>query len=78
MTVASLLWLCFMLWRPAKWAAFVDWEYDLWVRCKVISPSLAEKGKRLEKGLVLKWLVGATVLVGMVSLVITGLLWFRS
>jgi hypothetical protein len=73
LTAASLLWLCFILWKPAKWGAFVDWEYNFWVRRGVISPALAEKCKRLEKGFVLKWLVGATVLLGTVCLVITGL-----
>lgn len=78
LTAASLLWLCFMLWKPDKWAAFVDWEYDFWVRWGLISPSLAEKCKRLEKGLVLKWLVGSTVLAGTGLLLMVGLRLLRS
>jgi hypothetical protein len=78
LTAASFLWLCFMLWKPDKWGAFVDWEYCCWVRRGVISPALADKCKRLEKGPVLKWVVGATVLLGVGSLVITGLLLLRS
>lgn len=74
LTVVSLLWLGFMLCQPARWAAFVDWEYDFWVRRRLLSPSRAEKCKRLEKGLGLKCLVGATALVGMLFLVIIGLL----
>jgi len=77
LTAASLLWLCFMLWQPARWAAFVDWEYDFWVRRGLLSPSRAEKFKRLEKGLVLKCLVGATAVVGALFLVIIGLLLLR-
>ncbi|HOX57805.1 MAG TPA: hypothetical protein P5205_06270 [Candidatus Paceibacterota bacterium] len=78
LTGASLAWLCFILWRHRQWSAFVDWEYNLWVRLGLIFPSLAEKCKRLEKGPVLKCLVGATVLLGVVFLVIAGLCLFRS
>jgi hypothetical protein len=78
LTGASFLWLCFMLWKPDKWGAFVDWEYSFWVRRGVVSPALADKCKRLEKGPVLKCLVGATVLLGAVFLLITGLLLLRS
>lgn len=78
LTTASLLWLCFMLRKPDKWGTFVDWEYSFWVRRGVLSPALAEKCKRLEKGSALKWLVGATVLVGTVCLLITGWLLLRS
>jgi hypothetical protein len=78
LTAASLLWLCFMLWQPARWATFVDWEYDFWVRRGLISPSLAEKCKRLEKGLVLKCLVAVTAILGTVFLLVTGLVLLRS
>ncbi len=78
LTAAAFLWLCFMLWKPGKWGAFVDWEYDFWVRWHLVSPSLAQKCKRLEKGPVLKWLVGATVLVGTVFLALIGFAVLRS
>jgi hypothetical protein len=77
-TAASVLWLGFMLCQPARWAAFVDWEYDFWVRRGLLSPSRAEKCKRLEKGLWLKCLVGATAGVGTLFLLIIGLLLLRS
>jgi hypothetical protein len=78
LTAASFLWLSFMVWKPDRWGAFVDWEYNFWVRRGVLSSALAEKCKRLEKGSALKWLVGATVLLGAGFLVITGLLLLRS
>jgi hypothetical protein len=77
LTLGSLLWLVFILWQPARWNAFVDWEYDFWVRRGLLSPPLAEKCRRLEKGPVLKWLVGATALLGTVFLLVIGLLWCR-
>ena len=74
LTAGSFLWLCFILWKPAKWGAFVDWEYAFWARRGVISPALAEKCKRLEKGRTLKWLMGATVMAGTALLLI---MWLR-
>ncbi len=73
LTAASFLWLGFMLWKPSQWRAFVDWEYAFWVRRGVLSPALAEKCKRLEKGWALKWLVGVTAVLGLIFLLVT---WF--
>jgi hypothetical protein len=57
--------------RPARWAAWVDRENDYWQTKGMISPAGAERMKRWEKSWVLKWLAAATVIFGLVGLVIT-------
>jgi hypothetical protein len=73
LTAGSFVWWCFLLWQPERWGAFVDWEYGFWVRRGLLSPALAEKCKRLEKGKALKYLVGGTAVLGALYLVIIGL-----
>jgi hypothetical protein len=78
LTAASFLWLGFLLWKPAQWGAFVDWEYAFWVRHGLISTSFAEKCKRAEKGFVLKCLLGGAGLLGTGFLLAIGWLLLRS
>jgi hypothetical protein len=54
LTVLSCLWLCFIIFCPKRWAALVDKENNYWVAKGVLSTSLAEKVKRLEKGVLVK------------------------
>jgi hypothetical protein len=47
-----------MIRRPVQWASLVARENAFWVRQGIMSPSFAEKCKRLETGIWLKLLVG--------------------
>jgi hypothetical protein len=59
----SLAALVFVIGRPKVWAAWIDKENDYWVARGRFSPGFAEKIKKLEKGLAMKLLLGANVLL---------------
>jgi len=63
-------WLAFMLWRPAKWERFVDWENERMVSLGLMPSNWAPWFKRLEKGIVLKLLIGFTAGIGFVNVVL--------
>ena len=63
----GILWsalLAFMVFRPAKWSAFVDWEHALLGRIGLHS----ERVKALEKGLFIKLVVALTILLAVASI----------
>ena len=64
------LWFWFMLVRPEKWSAFIDWENDLAVRIRLIPRSWAPWFKKHEKGVTYKIIVGLTVFFCLVALAI--------
>ena len=57
-------WLAFMIFRPKKWSAFVDWEHALlgWIGL------YSERVKNLEKGLFIKLVVALTLILAAVSI----------
>jgi len=69
-TVFFYLWLWFVTRRPGKWAAWVDRENDYWVRKGLISDTVAEAMKRIEKGRPLKVVIGAAALLGTGGLIL--------
>jgi hypothetical protein len=70
LTAFFYLWLWFVLQRPEKWAAWVDRENDCWVRKGLISDTVAEAMKRVEKGRPLKVVLGAGALLGTGGLIL--------
>jgi hypothetical protein len=62
----SLAWLAFVIIRPSAWSSLVDRENDFWVRRGWVSSAFAEKIKSLEKGIILKLLLGAMALISVV------------
>jgi hypothetical protein len=63
----SIVWsalLAFMVFCPAKWSAFVDWEHALLGRIGLHS----ERVKNLEKGLFIKLVVALTILLALASI----------
>lgn len=67
-TTLCVIWLLFMVLKPDIWGRIVDKESDFWVRKGLFSASFAEKFKRLEKGIVMKLLVGCLVFIGVYGL----------
>jgi hypothetical protein len=57
-------WLAFMVFRPAKWSAFVDCEHALLGRIGLHS----ERVKNLEKGLFIKLVIALTILLAVISI----------
>jgi hypothetical protein len=57
-------WLALMVFCPAKWSAFVDWEHALLGRIGLHS----ERVKNLEKGLFIKLVIAATILLAVASI----------
>ena len=57
-------WLAFMIFDPARWSAFVDWEHALLGRIGLSS----ERVKHLEKGLFLKLVVALTILLALAAI----------
>ena len=57
-------WLAFMVLRPAKWSAFVDWEHAMLGRIGLHS----ERVKNLEKGWLLKLVVALTLILALASI----------
>jgi hypothetical protein len=58
-------WLWFMVVKPARWAAYVEWENGWLVRRGWVSPGYARFLMRTEKGFVLKVVVGMGIMAGM-------------
>ena len=57
-------WLALMIFRPAKWSAFVDWEHAILGRIGLHS----ERVKNLEKGLFIKLVVALTIILAVASI----------
>ena len=57
-------WLALMVFRPAKWLAFVDWEHAILGRIGLHS----ERVKNLEKGLFIKLVVALTIILAVASI----------
>jgi hypothetical protein len=53
-----------MVFYPAKWSAFVDWEHALLGRIGLHS----ERVKNLEKGLFIKLVVALTIILAVASI----------
>jgi hypothetical protein len=66
---AAAWWL--MTRRPMRWARWVDRENDFWRDRGWISPALAERMQRWEKGTAIKLLAAGTAIIGAIGLVIT-------
>jgi len=64
LTLGCWLWLWFMVKRPDRWGMLVERENSFWVRIGIVSASLSEKIKGLEKGRGMQVLVGATAVFG--------------
>jgi len=58
--------LAFIIGRPKVWASWVDKENNYWVARGRLASGLAERIKKLEKGLTMKILLGANVLLSLV------------
>ncbi len=67
LALAWAMWLTFMVRYPTQWAAKVDAIHSHLARYGMSS----ERMKRAEKGMVLKAIVGATVVLMLTSLVVT-------
>jgi hypothetical protein len=78
LAIFSAFWLWFMIRRAAQWASFVNRENIFWSGKKLISPSLAEKFRRLETGMVLKLLVGAGLIINVGGFLYIAFLIIRS
>jgi hypothetical protein len=57
-------WLAFMVFYPAKWSAFVDWEHAMLGRIGLHS----ERIKNLENGLFIKLVVALTIVFAVASI----------
>ena len=57
-------WLWFILYRPEKWAAFVNRENAWWVKRGVVPKRVAAAFQSLETGPVMKMVVAAGILMG--------------
>jgi hypothetical protein len=53
-----------MVFRPAKWSAFVDWEHAILGRIGLHS----ERVKNLEKGFFIKLVVALTIILAVASI----------
>jgi hypothetical protein len=72
--IFSLLWsawLALMIFRPAKWSAFVDWEHALLGRIGLHS----ERVKNLEKSLFIKLVVALTIVLAVASIGVIAAYW---
>jgi len=77
LTAFLAVWFWFICRRPDRWASWVDRENDFWVRKGIISASFSQEFRRLEKGIVLKLLVGGGALIGTLEVFILGFLLLR-
>jgi hypothetical protein len=66
---ATAWWL--MARRPELWARWVDRENDFWRERGRVSPALAERMKRWEKGPVLRFLAAGSAIIGAIGLALT-------
>jgi hypothetical protein len=64
------IWLWFMVTKPEQWSRLVDRENDFWLKRGLISTSLSEWTRRLEKGLLLRFLVGIGAILSTVELLV--------
>lgn len=71
LTVLSCLGLGFIIFCPKRWAALVDKENNYWVGKGVVSASRAELVKKLEKGMVMKVMVGLVVILTTCLLIVS-------
>lgn len=65
-----LLWLAFTLIFPRQWSQFVDLEHEFLVNRGLCSKALSDHLKRMEKGIVLKTLLLATIILGLMAFVL--------
>jgi hypothetical protein len=70
-TLVGALGWWLMVRRPERWARWVDRENDFWRDRGLVSASVAERMKRLEKGTGLKLLAAATAIIGAIGLALT-------
>ena len=63
-----VFWLVFTLLFPDRWAWLVDREQKLLLKHGLVSESFSRHLERMEKGIVLKMVLGATVLLGTMAL----------
>lgn len=63
-----LFWLVFTLLFPDKWAWLVDQEQKFLLKHGLVSESFSRHLERMEKGMVLKLVLGATILLGAMAL----------
>jgi hypothetical protein len=62
--------LGFVLLKPEAWSSLVDKENDFWVAKGWLSKASAEKIKRVEKGLLLKVVLGAAAGISLAVIVL--------
>ena len=63
-----VFWLVFTLLFPDRWAWLVDREQKFLLKHGLVSESFSRHLERMEKGIVLKMVLGATVLLGTMAL----------
>jgi hypothetical protein len=65
-----VFWLIFTLLFPDQWAWLVDQEQKFLLKHGLVSESFSRHLDRMEKGIVLKVVLGATVLLGTMALIL--------
>jgi hypothetical protein len=63
-----LLWLAYICIFPGQWAWFIDQEQKFLVKHGIVSESVSNQLKRMEKGIVVKAILSATIIFGMMSI----------
>ena len=66
--VVFLIMLAFTIIFPGQWARLVDREHEFFLKRGLVSESVSRGFKRLEKGIVIKLALAATVFIGLLDL----------
>ena len=66
--VVFLVLLAFTIIFPGQWARLIDREHEFFLKHGLVSESVSRGFKRLEKGIVIKLGLAATVFIGLLDL----------